>query len=226
MAKGTSLQTIDQNILQSLIINGDISQLNGPQRVQYYKVYCERLGLDPLTQPFKILVLNGKHTLYCDRSGVQQLSKLHKVSHEIKAREISNDCYVVTAQARTEERVTESIGAVPINNLSGERLCNAMMKAETKAKRRATLDLLGLGILDETEVETIPGAQTMDITHEEMKDDKHDDAVNKAIEEVNKCKSWEDMAAFADKYPESILKDQRFRDAATSVKSKWETSNA
>ena len=29
------------------------------------------------------------------------------------------------------------------------------MKAETKAKRRSTLDLLGLGVLDETEVQSI-----------------------------------------------------------------------
>ena len=33
-----------------------------------------------------------------------------------------------------------------------------MMKAETKAKRRATLSICGLGLLDETEVSTIPGA--------------------------------------------------------------------
>ncbi|RYE14076.1 MAG: hypothetical protein EOP45_20185, partial [Sphingobacteriaceae bacterium] len=39
-----------------------------------------------------------------------------------------------------------------------------MMKAETKAKRRATLDLLGLGILDETETESIPGSvQKVDV---------------------------------------------------------------
>jgi methyl coenzyme M reductase subunit C-like uncharacterized protein (methanogenesis marker protein 7) len=38
-----------------------------------------------------------------------------------------------------------------------------MMKGETKAKRRATLDLLGLGILDETETQTIPGAQTVEV---------------------------------------------------------------
>ena len=33
------------------------------------------------------------------------------------------------------------------------------MKAETKAKRRATLSIVGLGLLDETETETIPGAK-------------------------------------------------------------------
>ena len=35
------------------------------------------------------------------------------------------------------------------------------MKAETKAKRRATLDLLGLGVLDESEAESIPNATTV-----------------------------------------------------------------
>jgi hypothetical protein len=38
-------------------------------------------------------------------------------------------------------------------------LANALMKAETKAKRRATLSICGLGMLDETEVEDIQGAQ-------------------------------------------------------------------
>ena len=31
-----------------------------------------------------------------------------------------------------------------------------MMKAETKAKRRVTLSICGLGVLDETEVENVP----------------------------------------------------------------------
>ena len=43
-----------------------------------------------------------------------------------------------------------------IAKLTGDALANALMKAETKAKRRATLSLCGLGFLDETEIETIP----------------------------------------------------------------------
>jgi hypothetical protein len=50
-------------------------------------------------------------------------------------------------------------GAVNINGLRGEALANALMKAETKAKRRATLSLCGLGMLDETEVSDIPADQ-------------------------------------------------------------------
>lgn len=37
---------------------------------------------------------------------------------------------------------------------------NLMAKAETKAIRRATLSMLGTGMLDESEVESIPGART------------------------------------------------------------------
>jgi hypothetical protein len=154
----------DENIISSIVINGDISKLSPQQKVEYYRQFCERLGLDPLSQPFKLLRLNGKEVLYCDRTGAQQLNKLHKVSHEIKARETVSGCYVVTAQASTPDgRKTESIGAVTIDNLRGDALCNAMMKAETKAKRRATLDLLGLGILDETETETIMHAQKVEV---------------------------------------------------------------
>lgn len=141
------------DIITSIVINGDISQLSPLQKVNYYKQFCDKLGLNPLSQPFRILRLHGREILYCDRGGAQQLNKLHKLSHKIKSRETVNGCYVVTAQASAPDgRKTESLGAVPIYNMKGEQLCNAMMKAETKAKRRATLDLLGLGILDESEI--------------------------------------------------------------------------
>jgi hypothetical protein len=56
-------------------------------------------------------------------------------------------------------RMDESTGVVTLGNARGDNLCNAMMKAETKAKRRVTLSICGLSMLDETEVETVPGAQ-------------------------------------------------------------------
>jgi len=146
-------------IISNLVMKGDLSGLTPDQKVRYYNAICYRLGLDPLTQPFKLLQLSGKEVLYCDRSGAQQLNNLHKVSHRIMAREVLQGCYIVSTQAFLPNgRQTESIGAVPISNLKGESLCNAFMKAETKSKRRSTLDLLGLGMLDETEVSSIPDA--------------------------------------------------------------------
>lgn len=154
-------QLQNTSIVESLIIKGDLSGLNQEQKIVYYRQICERLGLDPVSQPFKLLSLQGKQVLYLDRSGAQQLNKLHGISHEVRSREMIIDAgvYQVTARASDPKgRFTDSIGAVNIGGLKGDAYANAIMKAETKAKRRATMDLLGLGMLDETEVETIKDA--------------------------------------------------------------------
>ena len=125
------------------------------------------MGLDPYTKPFDLLRLNGREVLYCTRSGTQQLNKLHKVSHLITSRDTNTDAgvYIVTSKASLPDgRCTESLGAVNIAGLKGEAYANAIMKAETKAKRRATLDLLGLGVLDESEADSIPNASKVAIS--------------------------------------------------------------
>jgi len=156
--KKTDVSKKDESVVASLILAGDLSKMSADDKVRYYNGYCERLGLDPFTKPFDLLRLSGKEILYCTRSGAQQLNKLHNVSHAITSRTVIPDAgvYEVTARACLPDgRCTESIGAVSIINLKGEAYANAVMKAETKAKRRATLDLLGLGVLDETEAESI-----------------------------------------------------------------------
>jgi hypothetical protein len=151
---------LSDETMHALVIHGDLSKLAPPQKVEYYRAFCARVGLDPATQPFKLLKLNGKEILYCDRGGTAQLNKKHEVSHKITERRREDDLYIVAAQASTKDgRCTESIGAVSVMGLKGEALANAIMKAETKSKRRATLDLLGLGMLDESEIDSIPGAQ-------------------------------------------------------------------
>lgn len=157
-------QNQQTSIANQLILQGDLSKLSAGDKVRYYNGYCERMGLDPFTKPFDILRLNGKEVLYCTRSGTQQLNKLHKVSHLITSRDTNQEAgvYIVTSKASLPDgRCTESIGAVNIQGLKGEAYANAIMKAETKAKRRATLDLLGLGVLDESEAESIPNATTV-----------------------------------------------------------------
>lgn len=155
--------SLDEKTLSALILNGDLSRLSEVQRVEYYKVVCNRVGLDPAAQPFKLLNLQGKLILYAGRECAAQLNRLHDVSHAITSREFVQgfDQYVVTCRATMSNgRYTDSIGAVAIpQNAKGDALSNLLMKAETKAKRRATLDLLGLGMLDESEIDTIPGAK-------------------------------------------------------------------
>ena len=164
MTQQNQNQNQQTSIANQLILQGDLSKLSANDKVRYYNGYCERMGLDPFTKPFDILRLNGKEVLYCTRSGTQQLNKLHKVSHLITSRDTNAEAgvYIVTSKASLPDgRCTESIGAVNIAGLKGEAYANAIMKAETKAKRRATLDLLGLGVLDESEAESIPNASTV-----------------------------------------------------------------
>lgn len=188
--------TISHEIIESLIINGDLSKLNPKQKVEYYNKYCTALGLNPVTQPFSLLKLNGKEKLYCGREGTAQLSKVHSVSHEILSTETVNGVYIVKAKAITGNRFTSSTGVVNIENLKGDALCNALMKAETKAKRRATLDLLGLGMLDDSEIETIPNAQTVDISHTVVEEPKQ--TVRSIEAETLSCKSLIDEATTLD----------------------------
>lgn len=149
---------LKNTLLESVVIGGDLSSLSSLDRVLYYKQVCESMGLNPLTKPFEYMKLQGKLTLYARKDCTEQLRKLHDISIEIKARELVEDCYLVTARATNKEgRSDEAIGAVSIQGLKGEARANAMMKAETKAKRRVTLSIAGLGMLDENEVETIPG---------------------------------------------------------------------
>jgi hypothetical protein len=155
---GNALQ-LSAETQERIALGGDVSVLKPAEKVNYYMALCQRVGLDAATQPFKLMKLNGREVFYLGREGAQQLNFKHGISHQIISREKLDGVYVVTARASIGNRFTESVGAVSIGGLSGDNLANATMKAETKAKRRATLDLVGLGMLDEAELETIPAAQ-------------------------------------------------------------------
>jgi hypothetical protein len=146
--------------LEAVLIRGDLGSLSDGERVQYNHRVCESLGLNPLTRPLEYIKLNGRIVLYAKKDATDQLRKNQRVSLAVVSRETIADVFVVTARASTPEgRTDESVGAVSIAALKGEALANAMMKAETKAKRRVTLSICGLGMLDETEVETIPNRE-------------------------------------------------------------------
>jgi hypothetical protein len=150
-------QALPPEVIEKIVISGDLSALNAAQRAEYYSAVCRSLGLNQLTKPFEYLNLNGKLRLYALRDCADQLRRLYGISIYIANRERLSDIYVVTARAKDRQgREDESTGAVTVGNLKGDALANALMKAETKAKRRVTLSIAGLGWLDETELETIP----------------------------------------------------------------------
>jgi len=176
--------------IEKALMTNDLSSLTTAERGKYYTSVCESLGLNPLTQPFGYIELAAegggkKLTLYAKRDAADQLRRLYEVSIEVIRRETIGDLYVVAVKGTDKSgRTDEAIAAVPLKkpemlwdttlrkmkrtgkiiDLSGEALANAWMKCETKAKRRVTLSICGLGWLDETEVESIKENEVVDIS--------------------------------------------------------------
>ena len=152
------------SVIEQVVMQGDLSKLNPEQRVTYYRKVCESAGLNPFTRPFDYISLNGKLTLYAKKDATEQLRKLNGISIEKMESQIIDDLYIVKVTATTKDgRIDQSTGAVTIGNLKADAKANAIMKAETKAKRRVTLSISGMGWTDETEIESIPHAKPVEV---------------------------------------------------------------
>ncbi len=144
-------------VIDSLVLRGDLSGLNSTERSRFYVQMCEGLGLNPHAQPFAFLKLNGKEVLYATRGATDQLAAMHKLNREIidgpKVIDLAGTklVYAVCRATHPNGRIETATATVPLIDP-----VNVLMKCETKAKRRATLSILGLGLLDEMEIETIP----------------------------------------------------------------------
>jgi hypothetical protein len=143
---------------------GDLSKLSTPDRIAYYTARCQAAGLDPRTQPFQYLSLQGKLTLYATKAATDQLIANRKLTVEITDRRLDKENAIFKVQCRVRlphGNHVEDFAALSVAGLKGEALCNALMKCVTKAKRRTVLSACGLGMLDESEVETIPHARVV-----------------------------------------------------------------
>ncbi len=148
------------------LLEMDVNNLLLPQRNQYLWWFAKRQGLDPLLKPFDLLTgQDGKLKIYANRSASDQLRKIYNINIEIVERgflQIGNDfTEVFTVRSRAtmpDGRTDESLGAIPLRKSADpDTMANAVMKCETKAKRRVTLSICGLGLPDETEVESFGG---------------------------------------------------------------------
>lgn len=184
------------SIMETVMAKGDLSQLTPAERNSYYLAVCNSVGLNPLTRPLEYITLSGRMVLYARRDATDQLRTLHDVSIEEMSESEIEGVYVVTVKAKNGKGRTDMAkGAVNINGIKGEQLANAMMKAETKAKRRVTLSLCGLGLLDETEA--------LDVAASE-KDKTMSKAKAKPIfaqlnDEMLGCKTPDDLLAWMNK---------------------------
>jgi hypothetical protein len=157
---------VAKNSYYDLVVDGDLAKLTPDQRVQFLKNVTESLGLNPMTRPFGLIKLDNKVTLYALKEASTQLAKRDNVSVKlgdyvyIKDR---NMLMVSVTASSPDGRSTDDVAAIPLGEkVGGEAAANSYMKLATKAKRRAILTHCGLGILDESELETCNNVRRLD----------------------------------------------------------------
>jgi len=151
--------------LEKAAVMGDLAQLEPMERLWYYHGVCRSVGLNPLTKPFSYIKLNGQLQLYATKGATDQVRTLRAISITGAERDTSDPLYATWVVTGTDRhgRTDMDIGSVSIAKLAGEAKANAIMKALTKAKRRLTLSLAGLGnVLDESELEAAGAEQVAD----------------------------------------------------------------
>ncbi len=177
----TDIQTTEARdmgrVAESLVTRGDLSDLTPAERARHYIRTCEGLGLNPASQPFSFLTLQGKLVMYANRGASDQLAAMHRVTRRIirgpEEFTLGGQKLVIAVceASMPNGRIETAIATVPMTDP-----VNVLMKAETKAKRRATLSILGLGMLDETELETIPAGAKGSATQVDVSIVRRDDA--------------------------------------------------
>lgn len=154
----------DAQLAAHAATTGDLANLSPEQRTALYGSVCSSMGLNPLSRPFEYIRLNNKLTLYATRTATDQLRKINGVSITSIDQVIDDGVLIVTVKAQDASGRTDmEIGAVTVAGLKGEALANARMKAITKAKRRVTLSISGLGWMDESEVSSVPSAVPVNV---------------------------------------------------------------
>ena len=158
-----------EGALEKVILQGDLSGLTNVERVIYNNKLCESLGINPLTKPIDYIRQGNRLSAFVNSQGMSQLRKLHRVSTTITDRSfLDKDTYQVIALASTAAGRSEESSAIIClvgkngKSLTGQDRANKMMATETKAKRRASLGLLGLPLLENNSEGKIETSTTYD----------------------------------------------------------------
>ncbi|MBD2316708.1 hypothetical protein [Phormidium tenue] len=151
-------QDLSDELLAKIVQSGDLSMLSSSDRLIYYFTYCRQLGLNALSKPFDYIEEKDKDgkikkiSLYPNAIAASQLRDSRNVSTRIVEEKIMLDgeIYSVTVEARMGTRTEQATGKVGIKTdnwgkpLNGDSKAKAMKRAETQARRRATLAIVGL----------------------------------------------------------------------------------
>ena len=162
------LAQLPNDVVTSIVLNNNLSGLTKEQQVQYVSYRCHKAGLDVAGHPFDLITnKDGKTVIYANKEAAAQLNQLRSLSPVVSKEEflMGETIYKVTYKVTENGRSTEDCGAVGLvkikkgvqgqpdeaRKMSPDEVADAIMKAHTKAKRRAILTHCGIGTNDADE---------------------------------------------------------------------------
>lgn len=138
----------------------DLEELSNEERAEYNARFCEHLGIPSnlgLLKYFYANNIEGRRTLilYATRGATDIIRGNRGITVD-SLDQVNGEGFVnFTARAHDASgRYEMATGAAGTTDLKGEKLANAIMSAQTKALRRVTLQFVGGGLLDESEIPT------------------------------------------------------------------------
>ena len=151
-----ALEEAGRALLAVQAVGGDTTKLTAPHRQTLLEGLSRALGLNPLSQPVIFLKTQGREVLYVTKVGTDQIAARLRINRETivgpEVRDIGGQ-KLVFCQVRAREPGPDGRSDVATATLPLKDPSNDLMKCETKAKRRAVLSLVGLGLLTEEDAE-------------------------------------------------------------------------
>jgi hypothetical protein len=145
----------------------NLDNLNEAQKKQYLITVCEYFKIPSTLGLLEYMKLEGgdgaMHTvLYAKKGATDLIRDLRGISITDTQDKITDKLAMFTVKGVDKNGRTEiSVGASSIDGLIGKELGNQVMAAHTKATRRLTLQFVGGGFLDESEVQQTEVTKSM-----------------------------------------------------------------
>lgn len=153
----------------------DLESLNEQQRQEYVRAVCSHMGVPPELNLVMLTYLDedgdGPRRLvaYAKRGATEIIRNNRGINIINLAHQPVNGSIVFTATAKDSTgRQEMSTGSKWIKDLTGKELDDAIMTAQTRACRRVTLQFVGAGVLDESEVNPNRPVQTKETAFTSM----------------------------------------------------------
>lgn len=132
--------------------------LTEQQKKEYYEQVCEHFGLPANLNLLEYIYMDSgdgarKLVLWAKKGATDIWRDRHNISVKSLVKDEGDGYVMFTATGENEKgRQEMAVGAAETKGKSGKALSDAVMTSQTRAVRRMTLQFVGGGFLDETEV--------------------------------------------------------------------------